>query len=76
MMLTYKRGRKMFGYIVVNKPELKFKEFDIYQSYYCGLCQTLRNQYGLKAQVSLNFDMTFLAMLLSLLYDVPTKKGT
>ena len=74
MMLTYKRGRKMFGYIVVNKPELKFKEFDIYQSYYCGLCQTLRNQYGLKAQVSLNFDMTFLAMLLSLLYDVPTKK--
>ena len=64
----------MFGYIVVNKPELKFKVFDIYQSYYCGLCQTLRNQYGLKAQVSLNFDMTFLAMLLSLLYDVPTKK--
>lgn len=66
----------MFGYVVVNKPELKFKEFDIYQSYYCGLCQTLKNKYGLKGQASLNFDMTFLAMLLSLLYDAPTKKIT
>ncbi|MEI3292775.1 MAG: DUF5685 family protein [Thomasclavelia ramosa] len=32
----------MFGYVVVNKPELKFKEFDVYQSYYCGLCKTLK----------------------------------
>ncbi len=64
----------MFGYVVVNKPELKFKEFDIYQSYYCGLCQTLKNKYGFKGQVSLNYDMTFLAMLLSLLYDGKTNE--
>ena len=36
----------MFGYVVINKPELKFKEFDIYHSFYCGLCQTLKEKYG------------------------------
>ena len=37
----------MFGYIVINKPEMKFKDFDIYQSYYCGLCRTINDNYGL-----------------------------
>ena len=36
----------MFGYVVVNKPEMKFKEFDLYHSYYCGLCKTLKNRFG------------------------------
>ena len=29
----------MFGYIVMNKPEIKFKDFDLYRSFYCGLCR-------------------------------------
>ena len=45
----------MFGYVVVNKPEMKFKEFDVYHAYYCGLCKTLKNSYGLRAQAALNF---------------------
>ena len=36
----------MFGYVIVNKQELKFREFDCYQSYYCGLCQCLKEEYG------------------------------
>ncbi len=59
----------MFGYVVINKQELKFKEYDVYQSYYCGLCQTLKKNYGISGQISLNFDMTFLALLLSSLYE-------
>ena len=59
----------MFGYVVVNKPELKIKDFDCYQSFYCGLCETLRDRYGRFAQLSLNFDMTFLILLLSALYE-------
>ena len=27
----------MFGYVVMNKPEIKFKDFDLYRSFYCGL---------------------------------------
>ena len=64
----------MFGYITINKPELKFKEYDIYHSYYCGLCQTLKLKYGQVSRLSLNFDMTFIVMMLSGLYDVETKK--
>ena len=63
----------MFGYVVVNKPEMKFKEFDLYHSYYCGLCKTLKDKFGLRAQVSLNFDMNFLALLLTGLYEFDTE---
>lgn len=59
----------MFGYVVVNKPELKFKEFDIYRGYYCGLCRSLRKRHGITGQLTLTYDMTFLAMLLSALYE-------
>ncbi len=59
----------MFGYVLVNKPELKIKEFDIYRSYYCGVCNSLKKRHGLAGRMTLNYDMTFLAMLLSDLYD-------
>ena len=59
----------MFGYVVINKPELKFKEFDIYKGYYCGLCHTLKKRYGLRGQFTLTYDMTFLSMLLTALYE-------
>jgi len=59
----------MFGYIIVNKPEIKFKEYDIYRSYYCGFCRTLKKEYGLTGQSTLSYDLTFLIMLLSGLYE-------
>ena len=59
----------MFGYVVINKPELKFKEFDIYRGYYCGLCRSLKKRYGIAGQMTLTYDMTFLAMLLTGLYE-------
>ena len=30
----------MFGYVVINKPELKIKDYDKYQEYYCGFFKT------------------------------------
>lgn len=59
----------MFGYIVINKPELKFKDFDVYHSYYCGLCQSLKDKYGKIGQVTLTYDLTFLILLLTDLYQ-------
>lgn len=56
--------KSLFGYIIVNKPEMKFKEFDLYHAYYCGLCRSLKKCYGMAGQISLSYDMTFLAMLL------------
>ena len=63
----------MFGYVLINKEELKFKEYDVYKSYYCGLCQTLNNRSGRFAQLTLNYDMTFLQLLLKGLYEPKTK---
>lgn len=65
----------MFGYVLVNKPELKIKEFDLYKSYYCGLCHKLKERHGNLGRMTLNFDMTFLVMLLADLYDANDVEG-
>lgn len=59
----------MFGYVVVNKPELKIKDFDRYQEYYCGLCHALKERHGVAAQMSLSYDATFATVLLTSLYE-------
>lgn len=59
----------MFGYIAINKAEMKFHEFDIYHSYYCGLCKVLKERYGKAGQLTLSYDMTFLVILLTGLYE-------
>lgn len=59
----------MFGYIIVNKPEMKIKEFACYQSYYCGLCRKLKEKYGIIGQSTLSYDLTFLYLLLTSLYE-------
>lgn len=62
----------MFGYIGINKPELKIKDFERYREYYCGLCHSLGNLHGLLGQMSLSYDATFAAVLLSALYEPVT----
>ena len=59
----------MFGYIAINKAEMKFKDYEMYHSYYCGLCKCLKERYGIRGQVTLSFDMTFLIVLLTGLYE-------
>lgn len=54
----------MFGYVRPCPPELKCKDYDLYRATYCGLCRCLRRRYGLIAPMLLNFDFTFLALLL------------
>lgn len=59
----------MFGYVMVNKQKLSEEENDTYLGFYCGLCDCLHQTYGRSGQMALNFDMTFLAILLSGLYE-------
>lgn len=65
----------MFGYVTVNRPEMKVKEFDRYRSFYCGLCHELRAVYGPVGQTTLTYDMTFLVILLTGLYEPETKES-
>ena len=59
----------MFGYVVCNKEKLSQEETDRYQSVYCGLCKTLEKKFGQMSRMSLNYDMTFLVLFLSSLYE-------
>ncbi len=63
----------MFGYVTINKSELKFKEYYSYKGYYCGLCKMLKTKYSNKSRMTLNYDMTFLILLLSSLYEPQNK---
>lgn len=65
----------MFGYIIINKDDMKFKEYDIYHSFYCGLCRTLKEKYGIRGQMTLSYDMTFVVMLLTSLYEPESIEG-
>ena len=78
----------MFGYININQKELSEESKKIYQAYYCGLCQKLKTNCGTKGQMLLSYDLTFLIVLLTGLYELenteteftcplhPTKKRT
>lgn len=55
----------MFGYILPYREELKVREFDQFRAAYCGLCHALGRRYGVWSRFLLNYDFTFLSMLLS-----------
>lgn len=78
----------MFGYININQKIMTDENKKAYQAYYCGLCRRLKSNCGTKGQMLLNYDMTFLIVLLTGLYELanetseitcalhPTKKRT
>ncbi len=65
----------MFGYILLSKANSTEEERQIYKAYYCGLCHILKKEYGSSGQKSLSYDMVFLEMLLSDLYNSPIIEG-
>lgn len=66
----------MFGYVKVYKPELKMKEFEMYRGVYCSLCKQLGKSYGILSRLVLNYDMTFLALLLQASQSAESKYQT
>lgn len=64
----------MFGYVTIRKPEMKIKDYELYHGFYCGLCQELKERYGFLGQITLTYDMTFLVILLSSLYEEPVQE--
>ena len=50
----------MFGYVKVQKGELRVREWEAYRGLYCSLCRALSRRYGLPARAILSYDMTFL----------------
>ena len=66
----------MFGYVTLNNKISNKEDKDIYQSYYCGLCHALKKNAGQLSRLTLNYDLTFLALFLNGVYDSnPEKKA-
>ena len=55
----------MFGYVRPSVRDLPEEELDRFRAMYCGLCHTLSRRYGQAARFILNYDFTYLAILLS-----------
>ena len=55
----------MFGYVRPADGHLTAEDKSRFQAAYCGLCRSLGRRYGLAARMILNYDLAFLAMLLS-----------
>ena len=55
----------MFGYIRPVLERLDKDQRDAYQSAYCGLCHALGARHGWLARFTLQYDFTFLAILLA-----------
>ncbi len=64
----------MFGYITIDRDELKGKDFDRYRAFYCGVCRDLKDTCGELSRLTLTYDMTFLAILLTGLYEGSTEQ--
>ncbi len=58
----------MFGYVKINKMDLTFREYEHYRGYYCGLCKYLKDNHGEISRLSLNYDITFLILILTSVY--------
>lgn len=66
----------MFGYLAASAELLEQEQFERYRACYCGLCRSLKERHGQLSRLTLNYDMTFLILLLSSLYEPEEKQGT
>ncbi len=66
----------MFGYVRVNKPEMKVKEYEVYRGIYCSLCKSMRKNFGFLSALTLSYDLTFFALCrLSFGGKIPSFRG-
>lgn len=66
----------MFGYVRANVAGLTDEQKSRYRAYYCGLCRALKERHGQLGRLALTYDMTFLTMFLSSLYEPEEASGT
>ena len=65
----------MFGYVMANHRELSEADQARFSAFYCGLCRALQADYGLAGRMTLTYDMAFLAVLLTSLYEPETAEA-
>ena len=57
----------MFGYVRIDKPELKVREYEAYHAAYCGLCRSMGKCTGCSSRMTLSYDFAFLLIFRTVL---------
>lgn len=52
----------MFGYVIPDKPNMLIKDYGVYRAYYCGMCRAIGKRSGQAMRMTLNYDITLLAL--------------
>lgn len=65
----------MFGYLTADISALSREQYQRYKACYCGLCRSLSQRHGQLSRLTLNYDVTFLILLLSSLYEPEETQG-
>ena len=65
----------MFGFVTASCKELTKEQSDRYGGVYCGICRQIRDSASQGARVGLSYDMAFLALLLTSLYEPEETSG-
>ena len=60
----------MFGYVKTDNPNMFVKDTVLYRSMYCGLCKGIGRTCGQRARFALNYDLTFLSVLMHNILDI------
>ncbi len=53
----------MFGYVRINKAELRVREYEYYRAAYCGLCRSMGKCTGQCSRLTLSYDIAFLTQV-------------
>lgn len=59
----------MFGYVIVDRPSLRIREYDYYRATYCGLCHTMGKCTGCLSRLTLSYDVTFFVLVREMLTE-------
>ena len=60
----------MFGYVKINREELRIREYEYYRAAYCGLCRSMGKCTGQCSRLTLSYDISFLSQVRMALCDV------
>jgi hypothetical protein len=60
----------MFGYVKINREELRIREYEYYRAAYCGLCRSMGKCTGQCSRLTLSYDISFLSQVRMALCNV------
>ena len=63
----------MFGYVIPDKDNMLIKDFNVFQSFYCGLCKSLHKTGSEITRLCTNYDVTFYSVLMHEILKKPVK---